>query len=740
MAGGGETHLHDLPEAILSTVFSIVEDTRTRNCMALVCRRWRTLERFTRSSLCLRGNVRDLFLLPTCFASVTHLDLSHLSPWGHPFLLHHHHHHHQHEHPTTEEHHHHHLIALLLRRAFPNLTSLTFYARHPSTLQALAPQWPGLRHAKLVRWHQRPPHHPHGADLAPLLAACPSLDSLDLSQFYCWAEDVPAALHAFPAAAASLARLDLLSPVAEGFRTSELVSISAACPNLRHLLAPCVFDPRYIDSVGDEALVAVAANCPRLSILHLAEPSAVFPAAHAPNAQPDTEGFAPHDARITAAGLEALFAALPLLEDVAVDLCQNVRDAGPALEALSERCPKIASLSLGGFHGVCRAAGLYLDGVALCGRLESLRIKNSADLTDASLVAIARGCSRLSKLEIHGCKRVTESGLKKMAGMLRSTLVDIGISRCEHLDVPQSLRAVEPIRDRIKRLRIDCIWAERELEQLPLSFEAAAGDAFESNEMELEASEDSDADIIDFLDVADDPADSSTTRCRYSEAAVNHHWAGNGCSRNGIGALWCREWKQLRHLSLWVPAGELLIPLADAGLESCPELEEIRIKVEGDCRTCPMPAQEVFGLSSLACYPKLSKMTLDCRDVVGYALTAPTGRKDLSSWERFYLHGMGDLNLYELDYWPPQDRDVNQRSLFLPAAGLLQECIALRKLFIHGTANEHFMRFFLVMPNLRDVQLREDYYPAPEYDMSTEIRVDSCSRFEDALRRRPIPD
>lgn len=740
MGGGGDTHLHDLPEAILSNVFALVEETRTRNRMALVCRRWCTLERSTRSSLCLRGNVRDLFHLPTCFPSVTHLDLSNLSPWGHPFP-----HHHQHQHPTTEQQDHH-LIALLLRRAFPNLTSLTVYAHHPSTLHALAPQWPGLRHAKLVRWHQRPPHQPHGADLAPLLAACPSLASLDLSQFYCWAEDVLPALHAFPAAAASLARLDLLSPVAEGFRASELVPISTACPNLRHFLAPCVFDPRSIDSVGDEALVTVAANWPLLSLLHLADPSAIFPAAHVPNAPPDAEGFAQQDASITTAGLKALFAALPLLEDLALDLCQNVRDVGSALETLSERCPKIESLKLGGFHGICPAAGLHLDGVAVCGRLESLCIKNSADLTDGSLLAIARGCSRLSRLEIHGCKRVTKSGLRKMAGMLRSTLVDIGISRCEHLDAPKSLRAVEPIRDRIKRLHIDSIWAGQELEQLPDSLEAAADDVSELKQeidLELEVSEESNAELIDSLNVDDTPGDSLTTTtrwCGYSEAAVNLR-AGHSCSsRSGIGGLWCREWKQLRHLSLWVPAGELLVPLADAGLESCPELEEIHVKVEGDCRTCSMPALEVFGLSSLAWYPKLSKLNLDCGDVIGYALTAPTGRKDLSLWERFYLHGIGYLNLYELDYRPPQDTEVNQRSLFLPAAGLLQECVTLRKLFIHGTAHEHFMSFFLAMPNLRDVQLREDYYPAPAYDMSTEMRADSCSRFEDAVRRRRVPD
>jgi hypothetical protein len=113
---------------------------------------------------------------------------------------------------------------------------------------------------------------------------------------------------------------------------------------------------------------------------------------------------------------------------------------------------------------------------------------------------------------------------------------------------------------------------------------------------------------------------------------------------------------------------------------------------------------------------------------------------DLSPWERFYLNGIGRLNLTELNYWPPQDIDYNKRSLSLPAAGLLAQCRTMRKLFVHGTANEHFMMFLLKVQTLRDVQLREDYYPAPENDNSTEMRIDSCSRFEDALNRRAIPD
>ncbi|KAL8540290.1 hypothetical protein ACS0TY_001765 [Phlomoides rotata] len=78
-----------------------------------------------------------------------------------------------------------------------------------------------------------------------------------------------------------------------------------------------------------------------------------------------------------------------------------------------------------------------------------------------------------------------------------------------------------------------------------------------------------------------------------------------------------------------------------------------------------------FGLSSLVSYPKLWKMHLDCGDTIGYAHTAPSGQMDWSLWEQFYLIGIRHLSLRELDYWPPQDRDVNQRSLSLPAAGLL---------------------------------------------------------------------
>ncbi|KAK8936032.1 hypothetical protein KSP39_PZI013739 [Platanthera zijinensis] len=528
-----------------------------------------------------------------------------------------------------------------------------------------------------------------------------------LSRFYCWPEDIPAALSLYPLAAGSLSHLNLLcSSTSEGFRSSELVGIASACPNLRRLLAPCVFNPRFFDCVGDDALLAVASHCSRISLLHLADPSTLSPSRAIINSS------APGDeSRVTRAGLDSLFSALPLLEDLTLDSCHDVPDSGAAFECLSYRCPRIRSLKLGCFQGICKAAGLHLDGVALCGALQNLCIKNSNDLSDSSLAVIARGCRQLSRFEIHGCDTISETGIKRFATILRSTLKEVRISSCRNLDASSCLRALEPIRDRIVRLHIDCIWANPGASPPPIPAEESS----EEDDLELEPDN-----------------NRSSKRCKSSD----HNNGYDKCDSD----FWCRTFERLRNLSLWIPAGEVLSLLPEAGLESCPKLEEINIKVEGDCRTCPLPSQPVFGLSTLALYPQLSKMKLDCGEAIGYALTAPRGHMDLSLWERFYLHGIGDLNLYELDYWPPQDKEVNQRTLSLPASGLIQGCLSLRKLFIHGTAHEHFMRFFLGMANLRDVQLREDYYPAPDHDMSTEMRVDSCSRFEDALNSRFIPD
>ncbi|KAF8087439.1 hypothetical protein N665_0585s0017 [Sinapis alba] len=656
MASSITTTLSDLPDVILSNICALVTDTRARNSLSLVSRKFLAFERSTRSHLTLRGNARDLHLLPGCFRSISHLDLSFLSPWGHSLL-------------SSLPIDHQNLLALRLRLCFPSVDSLAVYSRSPTSLELLLPQWPRIRHVKLVRWHQRASQIPLGGDFVSIFEHCGGfLESLDLSAFYHWTEDLPPVLLRYADVAAKLTRLNLLTAsFNEGYKSSEIVDITKACPNLRDFRVACTFDPRYLEFVGDETLSAVSTNCPKLTLLHMVDTASLT----SPRAVPGNDG---GDSAVTVGTLVEVFSALPSLEELVLDVGKNVKQSGVALEALNSKCKKLRALKLGQFHSVCSATEWRLEGVALCGGLQSLSIKNSSDLSDMGLVAIGRGCCKLSKFEIQGCENVTVKGVRTMVSLLRKTLTDVRISCCKNLDATASLKAVEPIYDRIKKLHIDCVWSSLE----------EGGGVEETSETNH-----------------DDDYERSQKRCKYSsDEALNGF-----CSED-------RVWKKLEYLSLWISVGEFLTPLPMTGLDDCPNLEEIRIKIEGDCRGKRKPSEPELGLSCLALYPKLSKMQLDCGDTIGYALTAPPMQMDLSLWERFFLTGIG----------------------------LLQECLTLRKLFIHGTAHEHFMNFLLRIPNLRDVQLREDYYPAPENDMSTEMRVGSCSRFEDQLNSRNIID
>lgn len=163
---------------------------------------------------------------------------------------------------------------------------------------------------------------------------------------------------------------------------------------------------------------------------------------------PDSDGFTAEDASVSREGLIQLFSGLPLLEELVLDVCKNVRDSGPVLEVLKSKCSSLKVLKLGQFHGVCLAIGWQLDGVSLCGGLESLSIKNCGDLSDMGLVAIGRGCRRLVKFELEGCKNVTVDGLRTMAALRRETLVEMKISCCKQLGAVASCKALDLVRDR----------------------------------------------------------------------------------------------------------------------------------------------------------------------------------------------------------------------------------------------------------------------------------------------------
>ncbi|KAE7995849.1 hypothetical protein FH972_000614 [Carpinus fangiana] len=311
-----------------------------------------------------------------------------------------------------------------------------------------------------------------GADFLPLLEHCRSLSSLDLSHFYCYPEDLPPALQAYPIVAASLSHLNILNNSSgEGYKSHELLAITSACKNLLQLLATLLSHATVIE----------------------------------------------------------LCAALPFLEELVLDVCHN----GASMELLNAKCPRLKSLTLGKFHGICRGIDSR-HGIVQCSVLESLCIKNSADLTDSGLIAISLGCLKLTKFEVHGCKRITEMGIRKLASNLRKTLIDVKISCCKHLNAVCSLRALGPIQDLIKRLQIDCVWVSVQ---------------------ELQGED-----------------TSLKKKCEF-------HNSGNG---NRFSSM---SWEKLHYLSLWIPVSQLLIPLTLVGLEDCPALEEIQLKIEGDVKS-----------------------------------------------------------------------------------------------------------------------------------------------------------
>lgn len=106
--------------------------------------------------------------------------------------------------------------------------------------------------------------------------------------------------------------------------------------------------------------------------------------------------------------LLALFSELPLLEGLVLDVCKNVGHSSFTFEMLSSKCHNLKVVNLVQFQGICLAIGSRLDEIALCHEIQSLSIICCGDLDDMRLIKIDRGCSRLARFEIQGCKPVTE--------------------------------------------------------------------------------------------------------------------------------------------------------------------------------------------------------------------------------------------------------------------------------------------------------------------------------------------
>ncbi|CAM6105300.1 unnamed protein product [Calypogeia fissa] len=774
---GRQTNISELPGAVLTSIFSLVSDPRTRNCMALACRDWYYLERQTRSSLTLRGNVCNLLKLPLCFGSVTTLDLSLCSPWGYSIF----------QSTTGGE-----LIVQTLHEVFPNVKDLAIYVRDAIDIRTVVWLWPELEAIKLVRWHQRSMDvgMEMGSEVGPLLE-CPKLRKIDLSEFYCWTEDILPALESGATTASNLRVLNLLKLSPEGFKTQEIVDITAVCKNLEEFFVLCEFDPRFLDSVGDSALECIAQNCPRLRVLHLVD-SNEWGAAGCER----VNGPSDENANLSCLGLETMARNLPLLQDLALLLAQNVWDSRLGLEALFANCRKLTSLQLSCFHGLCTGPE---EGLAAGSSLSELSIKRSVDLSDQSLGFIANGCKKLKKLTLKCCRDISEEGLHTCTRSLSRTLVDVEICGCTRLPSVETLRALEPVRNSIRHLHFDCVWDDTVVAQQAAAVSAgncattgwqikefddacfrpqperkysvdlrltdslgnASPNLGPSGESRIESRSKgvSASDTVQTFSTPDGAVELNVRSNNETNGEASGHplvkiseASGSGLDRRDSSlAVYLDElgdeqapdqrcWKSLKTLSLWMDVGFLMSPLPSMGLGRCPSLTEVSIKVEGDCKSLQRPTMKGWGLGALSRYEKFSKLNLDLGEVVSFSLSAPEGQCDLSIWERHYLSGIAELKLRDLDYRPPCDKDLNHRGLSLPAVGHLSQSHSIRKLIVHGSAHAHFLSMLQRNTSLRDFQLRWDYYPAPESETSNEVRVEACRRFEESLAERGLSD
>eukprot|EP00850_Spirogloea_muscicola_P018991 SM000180S03516 [mRNA] locus=s180:225571:229166:- [translate_table: standard] len=707
------TSIMDLSSEIILQIMSLVDDVRTRNCMSLACRAWNEWERQTRDKLALKGNNGELQLVPQTFTQVEYLDLSRCSPWGYPLQIQ--------DRPY---------LPALLQDSFPRVKSLKFYVREADDVRTVAKIWPCLKVShrgcmlnfskscnyatSLVRWHNKAHKDlvnlEAGVELIPLLQMCTQLTALDLSEFHCWTNDVPTAMQACPQTASNLLKLNLLKLSAEdNFTNSQLVTIARHCPKLEELSCVCESDPRYQDALSDAGLLAIARSCTGLRRLCLTDKGKLLDPRSSIEIQESTlsaKGFIEkRSGKVTdllavcCLHMKAFSRELPELQDLKIMLSQRVQDGAACMEALSMNCSGLTSLHLGCFE----AGGDLIKTMSSSSfrlSLRELTLKHRPGVSDRGAHEIADSFRQLSKLSLCNCPSLTRAGLRCLAQSLPA-LVEVSITQCRTIPTKHLLAALTPMRQRLRALSLDCDWRSSAPSERP-------------------------------------PADGRRGGLRSGDASQPGPDRMPFVDDDQLPAR--PFWPSLKALVVWAPLGALLTPLITAGLDICPALAEVKVEVEGACPDLAGPGARAFGLACLACFPSLACCRINLSKVTGFSASCPPGFTDVSLWERFHLNGIQHLPMTSLEYWPPTDKDLNRRPLSMVSAGILSSCAKVRKLLVHGTVSEHVLFMLKRMTELRDVEVWGDYYPSPEDEMSSEMRLASSKRFEAAMLSRGYVD
>jgi Leucine Rich repeat len=163
------------------------------------------------------------------------------------------------------------------------------------------------------------------------------------------------------------AHLDLACPLT----VQSTMWLALYCPKLRHVLMP-------EGCLSDESITALARGCRRLqSIEHK-------------NINRNKD--------ISDIGITELAMHCNELQRISFFLCELISDEG--VSHLAQNCPQLNDIVLGG-----------------------------TNITDVGVIALARNCSHIRRLDVTNCKKCTSLGITEIAKCCRN-LTHLGVSGC----------------------------------------------------------------------------------------------------------------------------------------------------------------------------------------------------------------------------------------------------------------------------------------------------------------------
>ena len=121
-----------------------------------------------------------------------------------------------------------------------------------------------------------------------------------------------------------------------------------------------------------------------------------------------------------------------------VDLAKCKLITDDALLSLGSCCPNLRSVTIDSCDKVTDVGLLAL--LQGCRRVHTLDLRATA-ITDDGLRGVAEHCTQLTSLDLHGCKRVTDEGVRLVAHACGKVLKELDLSTCKLLTV-ESHKAV----------------------------------------------------------------------------------------------------------------------------------------------------------------------------------------------------------------------------------------------------------------------------------------------------------